>query len=111
MHIVSKFQFFIHIFAMVKLKKHEHTGGCKKTPCISLASPINFSSFFFSKDGDCRFKKAHVGATVSGFVDIESGDEDALKAALATVGPVSVAIDASRESFQFYSNGTIVINQ
>jgi len=63
---------------------------------------------YTARDGECRFKKAHVGATVSGFVDVESGDEDALVAALATVGPVSVAIDASQFSFQFYSKGIYV---
>lgn len=56
-------------------------------------------------DDSCRFNKANVGATDKGFVDIPSGDEDALKKAIATVGPVSVAIDASHESFQFYSEG------
>jgi len=56
-------------------------------------------------DDDCRYKKKDSGASDIGFVDIPQGDEDALKAALATVGPVSVAIDASQPSFQFYSEG------
>lgn len=56
-------------------------------------------------DDSCHFNKKSVGATDKGFVDIPSGDEEALKKALATVGPVSVAIDASHESFQFYSEG------
>ena len=54
----------------------------------------------------CRYRKKDVGATDIGFVDIPHGDEDALKAALATVGPVSVAIDSSGgDLFQFYSEG------
>merc|ERR1712126_271077 len=57
------------------------------------------------KDGKCRFDPANVGATAKGFNDIPSGDEAALKAAIATVGPISVAIDASHSSFQFYSRG------
>jgi len=61
-----------------------------------------------ARDRKCRFTKANVGATVSGFMDVESGDEDALVSAIATVGPISVAIDASRSSFQFYSSGVYV---
>ena len=56
-------------------------------------------------DDTCHFKKRDVGATDVGFVDIPQGDEEALKSAVATVGPVSVAIDASQPSFQFYSEG------
>jgi cathepsin L len=57
------------------------------------------------QDGKCRFKKANVGATDKGFKDITAGSEDDLANAIATVGPISVAIDASQDSFQLYSKG------
>lgn len=60
---------------------------------------------YIAQDGMCHFKKSAVGATCSGFVDISAGDEDALKKAVATVGPISVAIDASVESFKEYKSG------
>lgn len=40
-----------------------------------------------------------------GYVDIPEGDEKALEAAVAALGPVSVGIDASQMTFQFYSQG------
>ncbi|XP_028968920.1 cathepsin L [Galendromus occidentalis] len=58
-----------------------------------------------AEDGDCAFKSNAVGARVTGFVDIDSGSEKALQKAVATVGPVSVAIDASNDSFQLYKEG------
>lgn len=56
-------------------------------------------------DDTCRFQAKNVGATDKGFVDLPEGDEEKLKEAVATIGPVSVAIDASHESFQFYAEG------
>lgn len=56
-------------------------------------------------DDSCHFEKKSVGATDRGFVDIPEGDEVKMMQAVATIGPVSVAIDASHESFQFYSEG------
>ncbi|UYV70827.1 CTSL [Cordylochernes scorpioides] len=58
-----------------------------------------------AEDDKCRYKKNSVGATCTGFKDIPSGDENALLQAVSTVGPISVAIDASQESFQLYSGG------
>ncbi|CAF1040579.1 unnamed protein product [Didymodactylos carnosus] len=56
-------------------------------------------------DGKCRFKKQNVGANDTGYMDIKSGSESDLQTAIATVGPISVAIDATQPSFQFYSSG------
>ncbi len=53
----------------------------------------------------CRYNKRDSGASDVGFVDIPVGDEEVLKQAVATMGPVSIAIDASQESFQFYAKG------
>ncbi|XP_067462064.1 procathepsin L-like [Thunnus thynnus] len=57
------------------------------------------------EDGECRYNPATIGAKCTGFTDVTQGDEDALQEAVATVGPVSVAIDASHASFQFYESG------
>jgi cathepsin L len=56
-------------------------------------------------DQDCSFSASNVGATDTGFVDVKGKDEDALKQAVGTIGPVSVAIDASHASFQLYHSG------
>jgi len=57
-----------------------------------------------AEDDKCRFKAANVGATISSYKDVESGSETGLQSAVALT-PVSVAIDASHFSFQFYSSG------
>ncbi|KJE96491.1 cathepsin L2 [Capsaspora owczarzaki ATCC 30864] len=60
---------------------------------------------YTAKDGTCKFNAANVGATLSSFQDITRGSESDLQNAVATVGPVSVAIDASKNSFQLYTSG------
>ncbi|CAF3576687.1 unnamed protein product [Rotaria sp. Silwood1] len=56
-------------------------------------------------DNQCRFKVENVGATVTGFINIQSKNESALQEAVATIGPISAAIDASHNSFQLYKHG------
>lgn len=66
---------------------------------------VNSHSELSLQDGYCRFNPATVGATCTGYVDITSEDENALQEAVATIGPISVAIDASHLSFQLYDSG------
>jgi len=60
---------------------------------------------YTASQGYCNYNAANSAATISGFQDLPSGNEATLQQAVATAGPVSVAIDASQNSFQFYSSG------
>lgn len=56
-------------------------------------------------EGTCAYVASKKAAEDTGFVDIPSGNETALTEAIACVGPISVAIDTSHQSFQLYSSG------
>lgn len=80
---------------------------------------------FEGKDGECRYntdaKEAECTGkflfqlniysklrsifNFSGIVAIPEGDENALKHAVANIGPISAAIDAGQKSFQHYKDG------
>jgi len=59
---------------------------------------------YTAQDGTCVFKRTHVGATLTGYTNVNQGDENDLQQKVY-LGPTSVAIDASHSSFQFYSSG------
>jgi len=55
--------------------------------------------------GNCE-TNVTVAATISSFVDVDSGDETALMQAV-NIGPVSIAIEADQQCFQFYTGGIL----
>jgi len=60
---------------------------------------------YLGQDSYCRLDQADMGLKIKGWVNVTSGSNEALKFAIASRGPVSVAIDASHKSLSFYSNG------
>lgn len=55
--------------------------------------------------GTCHYSVANKGASISNYATVPSGSESALQNDVGLLGPVSVAIDASQLSFQFYKSG------
>lgn len=58
----------------------------------------------------CRYNPANSAVDVSGYVELNSGNEDKLQYALASVGPISVAIQAT-DTLKFYSAGEFIYLQ
>lgn len=72
----------------------KHDGG--------LATEASYP--YMNADGYCRYTSSHVGAVISGYVNITDGI-DGLNDALATIGPISVSVDAEPDSFYYYQGG------
>ena len=53
----------------------------------------------------CLFNKTWVGATMTSYKHLEQGSVTSLTEALTSIGPISVAMDASHKSFQLYDGG------
>ena len=74
----------------------QHTRGVSKK-----LFPISFCR----TGKTCLFKTEDIGATITSYKVLPTGDENALQNAVATIGPISVAIDASKPTFHFYKKG------
>lgn len=57
-------------------------------------------------DGSCRADASKIVTKISNYVNVAAGSESALQEAVATQGPVSVAIDATYE-LQLYDSGIL----
>ncbi|KAJ9600389.1 hypothetical protein L9F63_009317 [Diploptera punctata] len=60
---------------------------------------------FEGKDGQCKYISKNKTAIVTGEIYIPAGNEKKLKDAVATIGPIAVAVDASSPLFQHYKTG------
>lgn len=60
---------------------------------------------YLGQDGYCHVNNVTLVAPITGWVNVTSGDANALKIAMLKNGPISVAIDASVRTFSFYSHG------
>lgn len=60
---------------------------------------------YLGVDGKCHDHDVMKTVQISGFYNVTPNDPEALKHAIYNYGPVTVAIDASRPTFTFYSHG------
>ncbi|PIO13864.1 hypothetical protein AB205_0016540, partial [Aquarana catesbeiana] len=95
---------------LVDCSRSYGTHGCKRgwyhkafDYIIEHGLALESSYPYQAKDGKCI--SAPRAANCSSYVKIRSGDERLLQQAVATKGPVSVAVKASLKSFKTYKKG------
>lgn len=114
-------QFFKKTGKLVSLSEQDLidcTGDCQTTGCEGGLVEEAFSCIrnmggiesetdypYEAKDDKCRFNKTKSVTSLSNYVDIKHFNENALQKAVATIGPISVAIDASDFDFAHYKEG------
>lgn len=57
------------------------------------------------QEQQCRYNPEYRAANCSSYRSLPEGNENTLKVAVATIGPISVAIDAGQPKFHFYHSG------
>ncbi|XP_078411793.1 procathepsin L-like [Cetorhinus maximus] len=60
---------------------------------------------YTGNDDPCNYKADYKATNCTNYFFVPQGDEKALAQTVAKIGPISVAIDASHQSFQFYHSG------
>ena len=70
--------------------------------CIMVCDDNFNTAINLFQDGDCQHDSSQGIAGVGDYTDITQNSEDDLLDAVANVGPISVALDCSHQSFQVY---------
>jgi len=78
----------------------------ERSGAIVLSKDYPYTSGKGKSPGQCHTaSKPTVQTKISGYMNVTSGDESALKEAVASHGVVSVGIDAGHAGFQYYDEG------
>ena len=83
--------------------------GAEKAGGVFTADAYPYTSGSTKKTGTCMFnanQTANIGVKVSGYVTLPALSSDAIKRAVATIGPISVGVDAT--NWGPYSTGIFV---
>ena len=91
-------RFRVHAFALPSFPSPDVSVPAAKRVCGTHAHAHSLTHTF-THTCSCT----QIVATTTGRVNIPYGDEESLKDALATKGPIAIALDASHPSLLFYS--------
>uniref|UniRef100_UPI00398ECF69 procathepsin L-like n=1 Tax=Pristiophorus japonicus TaxID=55135 RepID=UPI00398ECF69 len=74
---------------------------------VKLNGGIDTENYYpyTASEGTCNYNPKYSATSCHDYRFSAKGDETALAEAVATVGPISIAIDAKHSSFQFYRSG------
>ncbi|XP_021071408.1 cathepsin R-like isoform X1 [Mus pahari] len=97
---------------LVDCTKTQGNDGCQwGDPYIAYEYVLNNGGLeaeatypYEGKEGPCRYNPKNSKAEITGFVSLPES-EDILMEAVATIGPISAAVDASFNRFGFYNGG------
>ncbi len=67
---------------------------------LTLVVTYIYYMLFMIQQTSCSYSKSYRGASISGIIRITSGSENGLQAAVASTGPVSVAVDGKSNAFK-----------
>nr|VZI48875.1 unnamed protein product [Spirometra erinaceieuropaei] len=72
-----------------------------------IEADVNYK--YTGRDGACRYRRDLVVANVTGYSELPEGDEGSLQRAVATIGPISVGIDAADPGFMSYRSADVFV--